>query len=674
MIYNEDLKSLQISEKEAKSIDAYRGLAYKLINSLLELGLKNETEINTALEFIPYNESSVKDALKIITESYSAMVKNSYKHNSEGMQLYRGTTQEEISRADNSKNIGRFLSTTTSKEMAEGYFSVNWKNPAVVYVHLNDNIPYIQMSDVIEDYGNNWEKEVLLAPFTKIDGLKEISRYNGKNYYNLGISKQELPEIDEKDRKSMYKEILDSSNEMGNKLKEYFSIQKDMDNLAFRRETIVRNLSGQGLDMEDRKYLSEQIHSIDKQIEDIYTNRNKYVSEISDWKSKIISYCKAECREVEKNIEHNAKQEQHEIKIAQEKERVARANNILSGIKTNCLSQIGETINMSSSMQHKLEDISNDQYQYEETANKFGLKYTRWCKSEEDKQALNHLTNKLNEIKQKIQEYDANIQSVDTEYPSKKDELDKLLSMNREIHDQLSQVQSKNLNGSDERELNGLKKSIMDRFVELKAESDIKKLEDSKDKINAKSGFRKIIDKLTGQEKVDEFQKDQIEKQKRMVRTTLSNTENSNGVDDTKKYSVHEIVSKMDKYILDNKDNDKLKTDIQEIITLRENVCKMFRVNESQVKSLMGKDMSKQLLPLDNKKIDKMTKIKMESDKWIIENGYDSKDKKDIKFELRKTEDNIKQGILKIAQTIELSLDSVVKSQEIVKNGDNCKE
>ncbi len=664
----EDLKALKISEKEVKAIDAYRGLGYKLVNSLLELGLANETEIHSKLEFIPYDEFSVKNALETIVDSYSAMVKNSYNIDSKGMQVYRGTTQEEISRISKSKNIGRFISTTSSKEMAEGYFSLNWDKPAAVYVTLNSNIPFIDMSDVIGEYGDNWEKETLLAPFTQVDSLKEISRYDGKNYYSLNISRQDLPEIDEKDRKLMQKEILDNADEMGKKLTEYFKAYKEMENLEEKDKYFSNRTSISGLSREDRTFLHEQLTDIREKKSNLYSNLKEYEVEISDWKSKIINYCKGECREVEKSIEHNVKQEEHELNVAREKERVIKANNMLSGIKTNCTTTIQDTVDLSNTMHHTLDDVSNDQKQYESLSNKFGIKYSKWYSSDKDKEALNNLNNKLKYIDQEIHSYNTDVEDIDRDYPIKKAQLDELLSSNREVFNLLKNVQNNNLYEAKQKELNVFKKSIMNRFVELKAKADIKRLDVNKKEIESKSGFRKVIDRLTGKQKIDEFKKDQIYTQKNAVLSTLNNIDNTNEKSDTKKYSVHEILSNMDKYILDNEDNVNLKSDIQEIISLRQNIGQVFKVNEKRIKSLNDESKSKELLPVDNKKIDKLTKIKMESDNWIIQNGYDSKD---IKTQLIKPEDNTYYDVSKIINYIDSSLESETKSNEIVKNGDN---
>jgi uncharacterized FlaG/YvyC family protein len=61
----------------------------------------------------------------------------------------------------------------------------------------------------------------------------------------------------------------------------------------------------------------------------------------------------------------------------------------------------------------------------------------------------------------------------------------------------------------------------------------------------------------------------------------------------------------------------------------------------------------------------------MDSDRWIAENGYIVKDKKDIKEELRKPEDNIEYDLEKITMHIELSLQSNLKSKQTVKIVDN---
>jgi len=667
MRYNEDFKSLQITEKETESVDAYRGEKYKLINSLLELGLADETEINSKLKFIPYDKHNIKSALDVIINSYSAMTKNSLKHNSDGMQVYRGTTQEEIARVSNSKNIGRFLSTTRSKEMAEGYFSVNWDNPAVVYVKLNGNVPFVDMSDVIEDYGDNWEKETLIAPFTKVDKLNEVSRYNGKRYYSLEISKQDLPEINEKDRKLMYNEIVNSSDEMGTKLKEYFHLDKKAEDIKFKEEFFSNRLSGQNIGKDERTDVSAQLQIIRKNLEKIESDRIKYTEDIFNWKSKLINYCKAECREVEKTVEKQVKQEQSEIYHAEEKKRLEKANNILSELKDDSLSKIKDTISISDSMNNKLDNISNAQNQYERTSNQFGLKYKKWCDPQKDKVVLDDLNHKLHEITSRIEEYSTSISDIDIEYSTKKFKLEELLSSNKEVNAMLSEVQSKNLEGAQQRELNGFKKSINDKFMQLKASSDIKKIEDTEQKINSKSGILKFVDRLTGQKKVDEFHKEQLKKQKRAVSNTVNNLE-----DFEKKYSIHEIVYKMDKYIIDNKDNSKLKTDIEEMITLRNNIGKTFKVNENHIKSLIESENSKQLVPVNNNKIDKITKLKMETDKWIAQSGYNVEDKTNIKFQLRKPEDNTEYDISKITKYIDTSLESKIKSQELVKKLDEC--
>jgi|GEM_PF-3134886 len=666
MKYNENFKALQITDKEVECIDAYRGTNYKLINSLLELGLADETEINSKLEFIPYDKHNIKNALDVIINSYSAMTKNSLKHNSDGMQLYRGTTQEEISRVSNSKNIGRFLSTTKSKEMAEGYFSVNWENPAVVYVKTNGNVPFVDMSDVIENYGDNWEKETLLAPFTKVDEVKEISRYNGKKYYSLNISKQDLPEIEDKDRDLLYNGILDDSNEMGNKLKEYFRLDKKMEDISFKEKNFSKRLSGQNIGKDERFDVSAQLQSIRKKMEDTQIQKSKYESDISSWKTKIISYCKAECREVEKNIDEKVRQEQNEMKTEEAQKRLEKANNILSATKNDSISKIHDTLNISDSMNHKLDSIVNAQNQYVESSNKFGLKYNKWCEAEKDKEVLNSLNNKLEEITNKIEKYNTAISDVDTEYSIKKLELDELLSTNNEIHYMLSQVQSKNLDGAGQKELNNFKKSINDKFVQLKAGSDIKKIDDVQQKLDNKSGIIKFVDKFTGQKKADECHKEQLQKQKRAIDNTLNNLE-----DDTKKYSINEIIYKMDKYILDNKENSKLKTETEQIVTLRNNIGKTFKVNEDHIKSLLEADKAKKLLPVDNKKTDKITKLKIESDKWIAQSGYNVEDKRDIKIELRKVEDNTEHDVSKITQYIKSSLENKIKLPELVKKVDD---
>lgn len=658
MDYDKKYKSLEITDREKTAIDSYRSEQYKIINSILELGIDNESEINSKLSFYGYNKENIRMAIDTIITMYSAMIKNSYVNDSKGTKIYRGTTKEEMSRMISNGIIDKFLSTTTDKSMAEGYFSLNWDNPAVATIDIKNNIPYIDLSRTLDDYGNNWEKEIVFSPFTKIESVKGSGNSNGKDYYDLSISRSELPEIQSEDRAKLYNEILDQSDDIGSKLNDFFELQKRLEELEFSRNNLSKKLSERGLDIEDRKYISEKIQNIDDESSRCYDKTKQYENIINEWKSKISSYCKAQCRQVEQDIEKDVKEEEKQFKSYEESENLIKANQITSVAKKQSLVNINDTLSMCDSISEQLEKVGSIQEQYEAKSNELGLGYKKFYDASHDTKSLTDLQNTLLEVKSKIEEISTSIVNVDKDFEGKKTQLDQLTRFSRDVRIMLNDMQDNNLHGPENKELSNLKNAIYSKYVSIKAEADRKKLDETERKINEKSGIRRLFDRITGQNKIDEFEKSEVKRERIAIDNKIFNLENEQANTENQ-FSLDELALKLDQFVIDNQGNSTVEQEHSQMLNLSSDIIKMFNINETELsKKLRFRDTSdeKSLTILDGKKVDKKTRIKYETDTWIEENGY-SKSDDNRSFIVDVGKDRLSSGLERLNYLVRNSFD-----------------
>ena len=649
--YKQKYECLEITDFERDAVKAYKGIDYSSINSMLEMGLDNESNVQKTLSFSGYNVGYIKN----IVEAYSAMFKYAIQNNSTVLPtLYRGTRVGEIKNIEQTKQINKFLSTTTDQNMAEGYFSLNWSDPASIFVRMDGVIPYVSMAGIDEDYGNNWEKELLIAPFTNVKSISECSKYKGLTKYNMTIEKQELSEMPKEDRAELLNQINSEASEINETLQSFFRIDAEMENISYRIQSLQQRAAKGGLTLEERKDNSEWMDKLWKDYEVLLSQKTGCTEKINIWKKKVIDYCKAECREVEKNIEFEMQKEETRIEQERDARELEDAKNSLASKKSHAQSMAENTDNDANDMKIGIAKIKESQLNYSKMAKELGITYNGWCDASKAQEKLTDLTSQLSRVKELTNLADIDITSIDDQYQIKKSNINTIADFNNAVNSILVGIETEELDNIKNIELNLFKKAIANRITEIKVATDSGKIKSEEDKINNKSGLKRFFGKLIGQDKTDDFARKLIQEKKNAMSKKLNG---DNNVDLNKTYSIHEMLAEIDLYVSLNGADEEMKNGVETLLKLRKGITTIFRVDEDKIKQIVQNARNENLpMAIQNEKLTKQQRMQRETQSWIRQNGYDKTQEVNIRTEISQPRDNLASRLHALSNYIKVNL------------------
>ena len=661
--YNQEYNCLEISDAEKEAVESYRRSIYSDINSMLESGLNNEVQVKKSLGSFEYNVMYLENIIK----AYSAMFKYAIQNNPGGISnLYRGTTLEDIKQTQETMKINKFLSTTRDQGMAEGYFSLNWDNPASIFIKSDGFVPYVPMEQIDKEYGNNWEKEVVIAPFTKVKNISEYGKFKNLTKYSMTIEKQDLPEKSKDERKELFDQISTEVDVTNDTLNQFFGLNREMENIYFRIQEIQQRLSKGGLTLEDRKDNSEKSKYLWGEYEKLSPQKKEFENKINSWKNKVISYCMAECKEVEKNIENEVQKEETIIEDSIKAKELENAKSSLVSKKSYAQSTCGDTHVMVDTMDKKLGNILNNQLRYKKAATELGITYNEWSNIQGIQEAINRLKEQLGNMKELTDSADIDITSADNQAVLKRNNIDKIGEFNASVNGILNDIDKGGLSQINAIELNVFKKAISDRITEIKVSTDMKKIDTEESKIKNKGGIKKFFGSFTGQNKTDDL----ILKQIQLKRNVMNKKIESNAVMDlNEQYSLHEMLAEIDLYIELNGSDMEMKDGINTLQNLRQGITSMAKnVDENKVRQKIQEAQNSKLpIVQQNGRVTKEQKIQREAQNWIIQNGYNKVHEMDIRSKSSQPRDDLASRTHKLSDYIELNLSSETQ-EEIEKN------
>lgn len=287
--------NIKLTQEEIKSIIDYTGISHKQINSLLSSDLLNEYSylLDSSFYFPLYEqEESLNKDIDQILLMYSAMVKMSYLNDISNYRLYRGTSSTNIK-----QNRMGFISTTFDKNMAKHYFTSSFKdnNKVLLNIKLNSNVPHFIMNNT-EEYGNNYENEVILSPFLNLN-YKNKTMSDNISCYDLELSKIDLIDSD-----ISLDDINIIREEAINNLKELVDLKREEADLYYRYMYIQNQLSR--VSSEERKNLLSDFDCIDKYLNELSKTIKEKETIYLEFKNEVQSYIQKECLKIEKNIEN----------------------------------------------------------------------------------------------------------------------------------------------------------------------------------------------------------------------------------------------------------------------------------------------------------------------------------------------------------------------------------
>lgn len=698
---------LSFTNEELDALKKYINKDYLAINQMLisncetDIALLSEYEENKSV-FLSYNKENVIENLKTIKLLYKLILKQYYKETKRKEVVFRGTNLAEIDRLKNEIFIDKPLIATDNATLAENNYAANWNRPVCMNIKLSNDIPYIYVDEVLENYEKT--NTIVIAPFTKIKNVsleEEVKlEKNSKllKKYNLEIEKQELDKLTDDERNGLYDYILSNTYSINQRLEECIRLEKE-NSLNFENirklEQLLAKYENNNEDSEiDEDSINEKdyddIERISKELEELknlstnmFEIKKQNIEFVNMWKRNIAVYLIAECREIEnlfvdmnlpsketeivkkvedsKNKKENISQETKVLQI-EEQEKQNTIDFVLSNLKNKSLNDEEniytrvkiESLENIQAGEKLIEDIKNlitKQQNHAKIAGNMGATYSALNNAFDMKKAAEALLELLQNINLKVEAI-----LGDGENKTNERKLEKISKVNIEISTLINYlnnpkiaVRNSKVTRFDEMaiiEENELKRRIAEKIRDIRGEAELKKLKDDLEIIEEKSAFKRIIGMITGQNKLDEFMIEQIEIRQRAIRKTLSKK-----LSLAYNYSIHELMAEITMFVNENEDDELVEDDVVDLKALAEELRRNYIILESKVQSIIEEKEGRNL-PVDDRRISKMDAIEIETYRFLNKYGYDLDS---FQTEEPKYQDTMANEIIRIIEYINSS-------------------
>ena len=645
---------LKLTNEEIEIIKYYREEAFENINQMLVADSRMDVAIaSDEQDFdvkINYEKENVIKYLETVKRVYEIML-NSYmsKGIKKDWKYYLISNVSDIQKLKNEPYIDKFL-LLNSEDLLNKKDLILTNNQVIVKVFGDSDIPYIDLSDILEDS----KDEILVSLFTKQKEIKESNyiKINNKDVrtYDLKIEKQDIQEMSNDDKIALYNYIISNSDLVNSTLASSANLEKENSNIFEEirdlekqisdLETEINNNELEGNYGESQKELDDiNLDKLNKRLENLKTRSTEIFEEIkkntkiiTDWKKNITVYLMAECNDIKKDILNKMKTENelelervrnYEIKERIKKEDLEKEKfeNIVKEVNAECMDNdilvkrlIGDI--------NKL--ITRQQY-FAKIAGKMGASYSALNNAFEMKKNAEELKELIDKIKFKVEELENEGESKET---SKN--LLKISEVNNQITILINYLNNpktiaikQKINRFDEMivvEENELKRNIAKAILEVRGEKKKKKLRDDTKIIQDKGIVSRFLGIFTGQNKLDDFMLDQIEIRQNSIKKTLSKKLRLDY-----NYSIHELLAEIRMFIKDNEDDELVAEDILVLKDIENEIKKNFVIIESKVNDIIEEKEEKNL-PIGSK-LSKRELIEIETYRFLNKYGYDIGDK-----------------------------------------------
>lgn len=698
---------LSFTNEELDALKKYINKDYLAINQMLisncetDIALLSEYEENKSV-FLSYNKENVIENLKTIKLLYKLILKQYYKETKRKEVVFRGTNLAEIDRLKNEIFIDKPLIATDNATLAENNYAANWNRPVCMNIKLSNDIPYIYVDEVLENYEKT--NTIVIAPFTKIKNVsleEEVKlEKNSKllKKYNLEIEKQELDKLTDDERNGLYDYILSNTYSINQRLEECIRLEKE-NSLNFENirklEQLLAKYENNNEDSEiDEDSINEKdyddIERISKELEELknlstnmFEIKKQNIEFVNMWKRNIAVYLIAECREIEnlfvdmnlpsketeivKKVEDSKDKKEtisQETKVLQieEQEKQNTIDFVLSNLKNKSLNDEEniytrvkiESLENIQAGEKLIEDIKNlitKQQNHAKIAGNMGATYSALNNAFDMKKAAEALLELLQNINLKVEAI-----LGDGENKTNERKLEKISKVNIEISTLINYLNNPKIAVRNSKvtrfeemaiiEENELKRRIAEKIRDIRGEAELKKLKDDLEIIEEKSAFKRIIGMITGQNKLDEFMIEQIEIRQRAIRKTLSKK-----LSLAYNYSIHELMAEITMFVNENEDDELVEDDVVDLKALAEELRRNYIILESKVQSIIEEKEGRNL-PVDDRRISKMDAIEIETYRFLNKYGYDLDS---FQTEEPKYQDTMANEIIRIIEYINSS-------------------
>ena len=652
--------NFNFTEEDLEVLRKCRNKKSTEINQLLVSN--GEIDLSAILSLDEYNEdydfytkSGVEDNIKLIKDLYSIMLKAYYKKsNREAWALSYATNVNEIERLKNEIYIDNFLITTSNKEKVKE--KIAGEVPALLNIAGDSNVPVINIDEIL---GNETlDPEMLISPFTKIKEFKENEQIALEDerilrIYTITLEKQDLQEITEEERKSIYDYIMASTEVVNQKLKETIAGEKDKDQINEEIRKLEGLLSKYELeiekktkerdypkfervaDQEDVDRIKEDIENLKEKISSIFEEKKIAMNFVTKWKKNISVYLMAEFKSIEMQYEAEANVQEMQAnekmkKLEEEalKKHEALQSESLENIAKSVNKECDENIRTVEILLNDIKKLIAKQQNHAKIAENIGATYCALNDSFEMKKNAEVLLEKVKEIKENTRQL---CETEDKDLLS--DKLLEVSNVNLQISTLLNYLNNPKSTGVKSKisrfeemaiiEENELKRAIAEKILSVRGEAELKKLKEDLEILEEKGAFRRLIGFFTGSNKLDEVREEQIDIRQKAIRKTLSQKMSL-----VYNYSIHELVAEIEMFLEDNEDDDLVVEDAYILKNMEDELRRNFIISDSKVREIIEAKENKNL-PVEVKKISKRELIEIETYRFLSKYGYDRRNDDD---------------------------------------------
>lgn len=498
MNIEEAKKKLKISEEEIAALEHYTGFEHTRINLLCNMDPEIIESLSKDGWLMIKDKEELEKYIDRFTNIYSAMYKNS-KNGYHPTRLVRGTGISDVERLRGVAN--QYLSTTRSIEVAKTFTHV--KDPAIVYLDMEDGVPAIDMDKYHSENARS-EEEVLIAPFCRVVENKLYSKFDGYTFYNVKVAKPELKEKSQEDLESLQNKVINSFEDNLELIEEYQQLKDDIEIINERLQAATVT----GADKEDIKYLEDELFKKREKFFEVTNN-------VNDYKNSLRGLLEGKCRQREIEID-KAKEEIDKYNLKEQEETKKKVEEeIRQGQIGKTNDHITDTINNSKELGASLDAIYEDLLKTDEKsrimAESLGIPY-------KSRSEIGDISKKIEGIKEILaqSEKNANEQKLDVQDKDiskdiaieKDSEVSKYSSSIIEAQRLVQSIESYGEEFSDEEFLN-IKEEVYKKAMSLIKEAKTSKLNGLKEEIqNRKVG---LFGRLLGKEKLRQAELKNIE-------------------------------------------------------------------------------------------------------------------------------------------------------------------
>lgn len=330
---------LPTQEEENNSIIRYCGYDHARINILAELDPSKISEMNSKGWLMDFNSSNIEELIKDFVNIYGKIYSDG-KRGGNAL-LYRGTTNKEAKNTTKGKEISKALSTSVNLDVAKTF--CEYGNAAIERISIKNGLPYIYTEEYKD--GQN-EEEILILPFSRVTGSKFTSKWNEIKYYDIGLEKGELPEIEESEINRLKEQAINGLDKFFYKSKVYARLKEEI-------EWVSEKINIPGLDREDLRYLVKRQNEIYGEIALISEDINQY-------RENFLKMLKGLCKQREKDKDMEKEERRQEMIKLEEEKRIKQEQEKLKKLSEEIESISGKISNYMKGMQKELLDNMNE--------------------------------------------------------------------------------------------------------------------------------------------------------------------------------------------------------------------------------------------------------------------------------------------------------------------------